>query len=122
MYVNYIDIISILLFLLVPVLVWFANLLLPVESLFLFCKEQAPVYHPSPSISGSRAPHLSEGEQIRIAKRLGLIHHIPSGTYDGSKKAREWVECLLLTFIVLPLAFSALTLAVGWAAGRASGL
>lgn len=53
------------------------------------CKEQAPLYHPVPSVSGNRASRLSEDEQIRIAKRLGLIQHLPSGTYDGSKKARE---------------------------------
>ena len=55
-----------------------------------FCiKEQAPVYQPAPSVSGNRGSRLSEDEQIRIAKRLGLIQHLPSGTYDGSKKARE---------------------------------
>jgi len=53
------------------------------------CKEQAPVYRPSPSVSRNPASQLSEDEQIRIAKRLGLIQHLPSGIYDGSKKARE---------------------------------
>jgi len=53
------------------------------------CKEQAPVFHPVPSVSGNQASQLSEDEQIRIAKRLGLIQHLPCGTYDGSKKARE---------------------------------
>jgi len=53
------------------------------------CKEQAPIYHPTPSASGNPAAQLSEDELIRIAKRLGLIQHLPSGTYDGSKKARE---------------------------------
>ena len=60
-----------------------------VKSLVCCFKEQAPVYHPTPSVSGNRASRLTEEEQIRIAKRLGLIQHIPSGTYDGSKKARE---------------------------------
>jgi len=55
----------------------------------LLFKEQAPIYHPTPSVSGSRSSRLTEEEQIRIAKRLGLIQHLPSGTYDGSKKARE---------------------------------
>jgi len=54
------------------------------------CKEQAPVYRPAPGGSSTRAsPRLNDDEQIRIAKRLGLIQHLPSGTYDGSKKARE---------------------------------
>jgi len=56
---------------------------------YFVSKEQAPVYHPVPSVSGNRASQLSEDEQIRIAKRLGLIQHLPSGTYDGSKKTRE---------------------------------
>jgi len=55
----------------------------------ILCQEQAPVYHPAPSISGDGSSQLSEDEQIRIAKRLGLIQHLPSGIYDGSKKARE---------------------------------
>jgi len=55
----------------------------------LVCQEQAPIYRPAPGVSGNPSPQLSEDEQIRIAKRLGLIQHLPSGTYDGSKKARE---------------------------------
>lgn len=40
--------------------------------------------------------HLSEEEQVKIAKRIGLIQHLPIGTYDGSsKKSRECVICMI---------------------------
>jgi E3 ubiquitin-protein ligase RNF11 len=35
------------------------------------------------------ANQLTEDEQIRIAKRIGLIQNLPTGFYDGSKKNRE---------------------------------
>lgn len=41
---------------------------------------------------------LAEEEQIQIAKRIGLIQHLPIGTYDGggpSKKSRECVICMV---------------------------
>ncbi|XP_026473405.1 RING finger protein 11 [Ctenocephalides felis] len=53
-----------------------------------------PVYYPSPNVSRP-ACHLTEEEQIKIAKRIGLIQHLPSGTYDGCKKARECVICMV---------------------------
>lgn len=38
---------------------------------------------------------LSEDEQqVRIAKRLGLIQHLPMGKFDGSKKG-ECVICMM---------------------------
>lgn len=38
---------------------------------------------------------LTEEEQIKIAQRLGLISHIPTGKYDGmNKKAKECVICM----------------------------
>ena len=46
------------------------------------------IYYPSPNMSRP-AGQLTEEEQIRIAQRLGLIQHLPSGIYDGSKKNRE---------------------------------
>lgn len=52
-----------------------------------------PVYHPSPNVSRP-ASQLTEEEQVKIAKRIGLIHHLPCGTYDGSKKTRECVICM----------------------------
>ena len=32
---------------------------------------------------------MSEEEQIRIAQRLGLIQHLPLGSFDGKKKNKE---------------------------------
>ncbi|XP_071492466.1 RING finger protein 11-like [Diadema antillarum] len=57
-------------------------------------QEEAPVYHVTPNQRRS-ASQLTEEEQIRIAKRIGLIQHLPTGQYDGSKKARECVICML---------------------------
>ncbi|CAD7001695.1 RING finger protein 11 isoform X1 [Ceratitis capitata] len=53
-----------------------------------------PIFFPSPSV---RRPvsHLTEEEQVKIAKRIGLIQHLPIGTYDGSKKSRECVICMI---------------------------
>lgn len=53
----------------------------------------SPVYNPSPSVTGL-VSQLTEEEQVKIAKRIGLIQHLPTGTYDGSKKARECVICM----------------------------
>lgn len=53
-----------------------------------------PMYHPSPNVSRA-ASQLTEDEQIKIAKRLGLINHLPTGIYDGSsKKGKECVICM----------------------------
>ena len=35
---------------------------------------------------------MSEEQQIRMAQRLGLINHLPTGVFDGTKKKREYVE------------------------------
>ena len=40
------------------------------------------------------AAQLSEEEQVRMAQRMGLIQHLPTGAYDGSKKNRECVICM----------------------------
>ncbi|CAD7094102.1 unnamed protein product [Hermetia illucens] len=54
-----------------------------------------PVFYPSPSVSRP-ASHLTEEEQVKIAKRIGLIQHLPIGSYDGcSKKSRECVICMV---------------------------
>lgn len=50
-----------------------------------------PMYHPSPNVTRA-ASQLTEEEQVKIAKRIGLIQHLPTGTYDGCKKNREWVS------------------------------
>ncbi|KAH9508202.1 RING finger protein 11 [Bulinus truncatus] len=53
-----------------------------------------PIYHPSPGVSRS-ANQLTEDEQIKIAQRLGLINHLPTGKYDGTnRKAKECVICM----------------------------
>ncbi|RUS79260.1 hypothetical protein EGW08_012990 [Elysia chlorotica] len=57
-------------------------------------QRRMPIYHPSPSVSRP-ANQLSEDEQIKIAQRLGLINHLPTGKYDGTnKKAKECVICM----------------------------
>uniref|UniRef100_A0A0K8VLR9 RING finger protein 11 n=1 Tax=Bactrocera latifrons TaxID=174628 RepID=A0A0K8VLR9_BACLA len=53
-----------------------------------------PVFFPSPS-TRLPASNLTEEEQVKIAKRIGLIQHLPIGTYDGSKKIRECVICMI---------------------------
>ncbi|KAI1280701.1 RING finger protein 11 [Halotydeus destructor] len=52
-----------------------------------------PVFYPSPN-DRRPATQLTEEEQIKIAQRIGLIQHLPTGTYDGSKKNRECVICM----------------------------
>ncbi|XP_050314271.1 RING finger protein 11 [Anthonomus grandis grandis] len=49
--------------------------------------------NPSPSVTRPVAL-LTEEEQIKIAKRMGLIQHLPTGKYDGCKKIRECVICM----------------------------
>ncbi|KAL4236887.1 RING finger protein 11 [Mactra antiquata] len=57
-------------------------------------QQRMPVYHPAPNVSRT-ASQLTEEEQIKIAKRLGLISHLPTGIYDGSsKKGKECVICM----------------------------
>ncbi|XP_017853698.1 RING finger protein 11 [Drosophila busckii] len=48
-------------------------------------------------VVSTSAPPLSEEDQIKIAKRIGLVQHLPIGTYDGNskKKARECVICMV---------------------------
>lgn len=57
--------------------------------MFVF-QEQAnmPMYHPTPSQT-RLATQLTEEEQIRIAQRIGLIHHLPKGVYDGGQDGSE---------------------------------
>ncbi|XP_068202088.1 uncharacterized protein [Palaemon carinicauda] len=56
--------------------------------------EAAPMFFPSPSVSRP-ASQLTEEEQVKIAKRMGLITHLPCGIYDGSKKSGECVICMI---------------------------
>jgi len=55
---------------------------------------QAQLYYPSPNVSRP-ASQLTEEEQVKIAQRIGLIQHLPTGTFDGCKKNRECVICMI---------------------------
>lgn len=57
-------------------------------------EESMPMYHPTPNVTRP-ASQLTEEEQVKIAKRIGLIQHLPTGTYDGCKKNRECVICMV---------------------------
>lgn len=62
--------------------------------------QSLPIYYPAPPYSTSTllVSQLAEEEQIQIAKRIGLIQHLPIGTYDGggeSKNSRECVICMV---------------------------
>jgi len=52
------------------------------------------IFYPSPNVS-RQASQLTEEEQIKIAQRIGLIQHLPTGTFDGCKKNRECVICMI---------------------------
>lgn len=60
----------------------------------LYSEVIQPIFYPSPSVSRP-VSHLTEEEQVKIAKRIGLIQHLPVGLYDGCKKARECVICMI---------------------------
>ena len=49
--------------------------------------------------------NLSEEQQVRLAQRLGLIQHLPSGTFDGTKKKRECVICMMDFVVDDPIRF-----------------
>ncbi|XP_067877259.1 RING finger protein 11a [Heterodontus francisci] len=70
-------------------------LMLPPSPLY---QEQAqiPVYHPTPSQT-RLATQLTEEEQIRIAQRLGLIQHLPKGSFDFGKETHNKIikECVI---------------------------
>ncbi|XP_037722808.1 RING finger protein 11 isoform X3 [Drosophila subpulchrella] len=62
-------------------------------------EQYQPVFYPTTSASSNRTPsinrQLSDENQVKIAKRIGLMQHLPIGTYDGSsKKVRECVICM----------------------------
>lgn len=52
-------------------------------------------HHHHHGADNSALTNLSEEQQVRLAQRLGLIQHLPCGTYDGSKKKRECVICMI---------------------------
>ena len=57
-----------------------------------------PPYQPATEAPAAHvrrvASQLTEEEQVRVAQRMGLIQHLPTGAYDGSKKSRECVICM----------------------------
>jgi len=57
-------------------------------------EESVPAFHSTSNVARG-ASQLSEEEQVKIAKRMGLIQHLPTGTYDGCKKNRECVICMV---------------------------
>ncbi|CAH0383783.1 unnamed protein product [Bemisia tabaci] len=57
-------------------------------------REALPIFYPSPNVSRP-VSQLTEEEQVKIAKRMGLIQHLPTGSYDGCKKNRECVICMM---------------------------
>ncbi|XP_031418311.1 RING finger protein 11a [Clupea harengus] len=61
--------------------------------------QHVPVFHPTPS-QPRLASQLTEEEQVRIAQRIGLIQHLPRGTYRPSqthpeKRVKECVICMM---------------------------
>ncbi|CAG5118627.1 unnamed protein product [Candidula unifasciata] len=53
-----------------------------------------PTYHPSPGVTRP-ASQMTEEDQVKVAQKLGLISHLPVGTYDGTnKQAKECVICM----------------------------
>lgn len=68
------------------------------ESIQSVSHQSLPIYYPAPCSSARHISQMAEEEQIQIAKRIGLIQHLPTGTYDGggsSKKSRECVICMI---------------------------
>ncbi|XP_004065740.1 RING finger protein 11 [Oryzias latipes] len=56
-------------------------------------------FHPNPGESRP-VSQLTEEEQIRIAQRIGLIHHLPKGIFNpgsdpSEKKVIECVICMM---------------------------
>ena len=52
--------------------------------MLLLQEEAAPIF-----LQGQVQSSMTEEEQIRMAQRLGLINHLPTGVFDGTKKKRE---------------------------------
>lgn len=64
-----------------------------VESAQSMSHQSLPIYYPAPYSSSLLVSQLAEEKQIQIAKRIGLIQHLPTGTYDGGP--RECVICMV---------------------------
>ncbi|XP_065220929.1 RING finger protein 11 [Planococcus citri] len=58
-------------------------------------RDRVPVYYPAPN-DRRPANQLSEEEQVRIARRIGLMEHLPILAYDDSiNKNKECVICMI---------------------------
>uniref|UniRef100_A0A6A7FUG3 RING finger protein 11-like isoform X2 n=1 Tax=Hirondellea gigas TaxID=1518452 RepID=A0A6A7FUG3_9CRUS len=53
------------------------------------------VYGSSVSAAADAAAQIRESEQVKLAKRMGLIHHLPQGTVDACTSVRECVICMM---------------------------
>ncbi|KAH8272492.1 hypothetical protein KR044_010424 [Drosophila immigrans] len=64
-------------------------------TLSIYQNEPLPqVFYPPVSRSVGTTNQMED--EIKIAKRIGLVQHLPIGTYDGNaKKARECVICMV---------------------------
>uniref|UniRef100_A0A915JVS8 RING-type domain-containing protein n=1 Tax=Romanomermis culicivorax TaxID=13658 RepID=A0A915JVS8_ROMCU len=53
------------------------------------------VFYPSPGVSRT-ACQLTEEEQVKIAQRIGLIHHLPVDIFvEASKTDKECIICMM---------------------------
>ncbi|XKL65807.1 hypothetical protein PGB90_009227 [Kerria lacca] len=58
-------------------------------------RDRTPVFYPTPN-DGRPANQLTEEEQVRIARRIGLMEHLPILAYDDSiNKNKECVICMI---------------------------
>ncbi|XP_059491028.1 RING finger protein 11-like [Neocloeon triangulifer] len=60
--------------------------------------ETMPLNYPPKKHQGPRlrlTENPEEEELVKMAKRVGLIQHLPTGSYDGCRKNRECVICMM---------------------------
>lgn len=72
--------------------------MIQVDSAQSMTHQSLPIYYPASYSSSLLVSQLAEEEQIQIAKRIGLIQHLPTGIWDGggsSKNSRECVICMV---------------------------
>ncbi|XP_012559480.1 RING finger protein 11 [Hydra vulgaris] len=56
-------------------------------------EEPSTIFNLTPS-NQSSSISFTEEQSLRIAHRLSLIQHLPSGSFDGTKKRKECVICM----------------------------
>ncbi|PAA64795.1 hypothetical protein BOX15_Mlig009217g1 [Macrostomum lignano] len=57
-------------------------------------QQQPPLYYLAPGV-GRRVDQLSEEEQIKIAKRIGLISHLPVRLFSEAAEQGKNYECVI---------------------------